>query len=86
VAVCRYHPDRPGIGVCIRCRGVICAACCTKVDDINHCHACLRSLGSHKTQPIRSALGVPLLSALAVCLGTLVMASLCYLVQGVLAP
>ncbi len=86
MAVCRFHPDRPGIGVCVRCRCVICAACCTRVDDVNHCHTCLRSLGSHKTQARRFSLGGPLLAALAGGLGFVVVASLCYLVQGVLAP
>lgn len=45
MSLCHYHPDRPGIGVCIRCRVVICAACCTRVDGVNHCHACLKALG-----------------------------------------
>jgi hypothetical protein len=42
MAVCQYHQDRAGIGVCVRCRAVICAACCTRVDGRNHCHECLR--------------------------------------------
>ena len=87
MAVCRFHPDRPGIGVCIRCRCVICAACCTRVDEVNHCHACLRGLGSQqKNEPTHSALAGSLLTALAVGLGGVVVAGLCYLVQGVLAP
>src|SRR5713226_5855295 len=45
MAVCHYHPDRIGVGVCMRCRVVICAACCTRVDGINHCHACLKAMG-----------------------------------------
>ena len=45
MAVCRYHRDRPGVGVCMRCRAVICQACCTRVDGVNHCHACLKALG-----------------------------------------
>jgi hypothetical protein len=48
MAVCRYHPDRAGIGVCIRCRVVICAACCTRVDGVNHCHACLKVLAQRQ--------------------------------------
>jgi hypothetical protein len=45
MAVCKYHPERPGVGVCVRCRAVVCAACSTKLDGVNHCHACLRQLG-----------------------------------------
>ncbi len=48
MAVCRYHPERAGIGVCVRCRSVICAVCCTRVDGVNHCHACLNKLGRPK--------------------------------------
>jgi hypothetical protein len=46
VASCYFHPDRPGVGVCVRCRVVICAACRTRVDGVNHCHACLKVLGA----------------------------------------
>ena len=46
---CTYHPDRIGIGVCMRCRAVICAECCTRLDGINHCHACLGELGQRPT-------------------------------------
>lgn len=45
MAVCKYHPERPGVGVCVRCQAVICAACSTKLDGINHCHECLKKLG-----------------------------------------
>lgn len=45
-ATCQYHRDRPGVGVCIRCRAVICAACTTRVDGVNHCHACLSKLAA----------------------------------------
>jgi hypothetical protein len=86
VAVCRYHPDRPGIGVCMRCRAVICAACCTRVDGVNHCHACLKVLGRRMEQR-RPAAGV--VAAGATCL--LGVAFLCFfavlwLAQGSLAP
>jgi hypothetical protein len=86
VAVCRYHPDRPGIGVCMRCRAVICAACTTRVDGVNHCHACLKALG-RRTEPRRAAAGA--VTAGAACL--LGVAWLCFvavlwLAQGSLAP
>lgn len=44
MAVCRYHRDRPGIGVCVRCRKAICSACCTRLDGINYCHECLKTI------------------------------------------
>lgn len=43
---CVYHPDREGMGVCVRCRQVVCAECSTKIDRINYCHRCLASLGA----------------------------------------
>src|SRR4029453_1325753 len=42
---CQNHPDREGVGVCVRCRRVICAECSTKVDGMNCCTACLGGLG-----------------------------------------
>jgi hypothetical protein len=86
VAVCRYHPDRPGIGVCMRCRAVICAACSTRVDGVNHCHACLKALG-RRTAPRRAAAG-----AVAVGAACLLGVAFCcfvavlWLAQGTLAP
>jgi hypothetical protein len=38
---CRYHADRDGVGVCMRCRAVICSECSTRIDGINHCLRCL---------------------------------------------
>jgi hypothetical protein len=86
MAVCRYHPDRPGIGVCIRCRVVICAACCTRVDGVNHCHACLKALaqrgGPGQTRDVGAVLG-----ALAVLgLSWVVVFLVGLLGQGRLAP
>jgi hypothetical protein len=51
VVYCQYHPDRPGIGICVRCRTVICRDCCTRLDGINHCHACLRAMGDWLEAP-----------------------------------
>ena len=86
MAVCKYHRDRPGIGVCVRCRAVICQACCTRVDGINHCHACLKALGR---TPQRRPAGAGL--AVAAGLAGLVAAWLVFLalfwqIQGWLAP
>jgi hypothetical protein len=50
---CRYHPDLPAIGLCMRCRATICAGCCTRLDGINHCHACLKTLAARPPKPPR---------------------------------
>ncbi|MBI5543831.1 MAG: hypothetical protein HY901_08095 [Deltaproteobacteria bacterium] len=42
---CHYHPMRPGIGVCVECRQVVCAECTTQFEGINRCAACLSKLG-----------------------------------------
>lgn len=84
MAVCYFHSDRPGIGVCMRCRVVICAECCTRVDGVNHCHACLKELA---TRPIRvrppSSLTMTLVILGLVCL---VLWTTFWLAQGSLAP
>jgi hypothetical protein len=46
MTACRYHPDRTGVGICVRCRAVICAACSTQVEGINHCFVCLKALAT----------------------------------------
>ncbi len=38
---CHYHPDRPGLGVCVECRQVICRECTTQFEGINRCASCL---------------------------------------------
>jgi hypothetical protein len=64
---CEFHPATPGIGVCMRCRAIICQACCTRVDDVNHCHACLRELALRPLKvPRQSSAGTVLLLAAAV--------------------
>jgi hypothetical protein len=86
LAVCRYHPDRPGIGVCMRCRAVICAACSTRVDGVNHCHACLKQLG-RRVEPRRSGPGAAAAGAVCVLgIAWLFFFGLLWLVQGGLAP
>jgi hypothetical protein len=57
MAFCEYHPERRGIGVCMRCRAVICPACCTRVDDVNHCHACLKRLATKALPAPGSSVG-----------------------------
>jgi hypothetical protein len=43
-ASCRYHPERAGVGICVKCRTVICTECSTRLDGINHCAACVWAL------------------------------------------
>jgi hypothetical protein len=38
---CHRHPDRPGLGVCVECRQVICRECTTQFEGINRCARCL---------------------------------------------
>ena len=83
---CHFHDDRPGIGICMRCRVVICAACCTRVNGINHCHACLKVLGGQRDAPRG---GNPMWSVMAVLLlgmAWLVLFGLGWAVSGKLAP
>jgi hypothetical protein len=87
MAVCHYHPDKPGIGICMKCRVVICPDCCTRVDGINHCHACLQAIG----QPVERCTTLSGIAATAmgvVILGVawLLFAGLGWLIEGNLAP
>ena len=38
---CHYHPERPGLGICVECRNVICTECTTQFEGINRCAQCL---------------------------------------------
>ena len=40
---CHYHPDRPGLGICVECRNVICTECTTQFEGINRCASCLQA-------------------------------------------
>jgi hypothetical protein len=84
VAPCQYHPDRAGVGVCMRCRAVICAACCTRVEGINHCHACLKALAARPEKPRRPRTGAPL-TALVLVLGWAALFGMMWLARGSLA-
>jgi hypothetical protein len=86
VAVCHFHPDRAGVGVCVRCRKVICAACRTRVDGINHCHACLKVLGNRKEESSSRRDVWPLVSVLMLGVSGLALAAFFWLLQGSLAP
>jgi hypothetical protein len=88
---CTNHGDRPGVGVCMRCRKVICADCCTRLDGINHCPACLEALARaampSAARPRAAGPGLAPLAAVALFgLSALVLAGLGWLGQGLLAP
>lgn len=83
---CHFHDDRPGVGICMRCRVVICAACCTRLNGVNHCHACLKALGVRREEP-RSAGGLwAVRAALLLAAGWLMLIGLCWAAGGWLAP
>jgi hypothetical protein len=87
VAVCRFHPDRPGIGVCMRCRRVICAACCTRLAGVNHCHACLKAIAARRDETAaRDGPTWALTAALLLAGSGLVLFGLGWLLQGGMAP
>jgi hypothetical protein len=86
MAVCYYHPDRPAIGVCVRCRTAICAACSTRLDGINHCHRCLSKLAARaETKPGALAAGT-FLAAVALVVAWLILFGLFWLAGGMFAP
>jgi hypothetical protein len=86
MAVCYYHPDRPAIGVCVRCRTAICAACSTRLDGINHCHRCLSKLAARaETKPGAFAAGT-VLAAVVLAVAWLILFGLFWLASGLFAP
>lgn len=82
---CHYHNERPGIGICMRCRAVICAACCTRINGVNHCHACLKVLADRREEKHSGILGT-LLAGFLLGLAWLVLFGLCWAVSGKMAP
>ncbi len=85
MAACRYHPDTPGVGVCVRCRSAICAGCCTRLQGINHCHECLKALARAPVSP-RGGAGSALAALAVLALGAALLFGLALLAQGRLAP
>jgi uncharacterized membrane protein YkvI len=69
----------------MRCRMVICAACCTRVNGINHCHACLKALGDRREEKHSAKLGI-LLAGLLFGIAWLALFGMCWAVSGLLAP
>ena len=85
-AVCRYHPENLGIGICMRCRYVICNACCTRLDGINHCHACLKKIGQVKAVEVAPSQGQAPVAIVVLSISWLAFFGVLLLAQGKLAP
>jgi hypothetical protein len=82
---CHYHPMRPGIGICVECRQVICAECTTQFEGINRCAACLAKMSraaARKAAP--SSFGAASLATLAAVFGSVF--GLVYWISTLLAP
>jgi uncharacterized paraquat-inducible protein A len=86
MAVCYYHPDRPGVGICVRCRTVICAACSTRLDGINHCHRCLSKLAARPDAKAGSLAPSMVFAAVLLVVAWLILFGLLYLAGGLFAP
>lgn len=86
MAVCHYHPERLGVGVCMRCKVVICAACCTRLDGINHCHKCLKTLGRAKQRHEAGGAPLTLIAIVVVLVVAFLFMGIGCLTQGMLAP
>lgn len=83
---CHFHDDRPGIGICMRCRVVICSACCTRVNGVNHCHACLKVLGGRREETHKGGrLGV-MVAGVLLSVAWLLLWGLCWAISGKMAP
>ncbi len=83
MAFCINHPDTPGVGICVRCRAIICAACATRLDGVNHCHRCLGELAV-QPEPVTESSAVGRVFVLVfACLGLWLMV---WLARGVLIP
>jgi hypothetical protein len=70
----------------MRCRVVICAACCTRVNGVNHCHACLKVLGGRREEARRGSYVGSLMATLLLGMGWLALFALCWAISGRLAP
>ncbi len=86
MAACYFHPDRPGVGVCVRCRTVICSACSTRLDGINHCHRCLAKLGARPETKASALTPSALLAGFLLVVAWLILFGLFYLAAGLFAP
>ena len=85
MAFCTYHRDRPGIGICMRCRAVICAECSTRLEGINYCHACLKALG-RKTDSSGGRFASLMAAVLILGATWLLFTGMFWLIEGRFAP
>jgi hypothetical protein len=70
----------------MRCRVVICAACCTRLNGVNHCHACLAVLGRRgEERRDNGALGT-IVAAVLLGMAWLMLFGLCWAISGTMAP
>jgi hypothetical protein len=83
MSFCTYHPERFGIGVCVRCRQVVCAECTTRLDGINHCHACLEELAVRPAPVVHAPRGAQWLVLVLAWSGLL---GMLWLARGGLVP
>jgi hypothetical protein len=83
---CHFHDDRPGVGICMRCRVVVCAACCTRIEGVNHCHACLKALGGRREEKRGGGALAAVMAALLLGLAWFALFGLCWAIGGKLAP
>lgn len=70
----------------MRCRVAICAACCTRLNGVNHCHACLKVLGGRRGEQAANPVGRVVLAALLLGMACLVLFALSWAVSGKMAP
>lgn len=85
MARCASHPETSGVGICARCRAVVCAACCTRLQGINHCPHCLEAL-ARPSRPRRPSAAARILAAVVWAVAVSMLGGLLWLVQGSLAP
>jgi hypothetical protein len=71
----------------MRCKRTICAACCTRLDGVNHCFQCLKEMGRRSAEPrVPPGSGVAV-NVVALAAGGLILFLECLLlVEGKLAP
>jgi len=72
--------------VCTRCRAVICTACCTRVDGLNHCHACLEALRRVSTATLGPNISGAATALLLLGMTWILLTGLFWLFEGKLAP
>lgn len=70
----------------MRCRVAICAACRTRVNGVNHCHACLKVLGGRREETREGGQLGMLLAGVLLGVGWLLLWGLCWAVSGKMAP